>query len=115
MTSENLKRRCFELFDSDDGNRLYRAMKMLAAMDFCVSTSWEPRQVSIARGCYSVGRIFEFDDSYKGIILPENEGTPIELSRVAYTDIVKYLPSSKGKPEHKHCDLDSSPLEGAEL
>ena len=109
MTSENLERRCIELF-RQNGKRLYKAMMQIARKDFCVATSWEPNQVSIAKGCYNAGTVFELTPDYQAIILPGEEGMPVRIKDLSYRDIAKYLPRSKGRPGQDHCALDNQPI-----
>ena len=105
MTSINLQEKCALLY-GQKGNKLYAAMSAIAQKDFCVATAWSALEVSIARGCSNVGRIFRFTEDYSGVFLPEDEQTITRIEDLQYQNLVKYLPLSRSRGEQKHCAVD---------
>lgn len=108
-----LEDRCGDLFGDEKGAILYGAMLKLAAMNFCVATAWNPNQVSIAKRCDAVGRVFELTPDCEAIYLPD--GKIRTISRLRHSLIERYLPKTKVVAEQMHCYLDSQPLNHAEL
>ena len=101
----NLKRlelKCVELYGSQKGSGLFKAMKKIRDIDFCVATSWDANDVSVACSCYYRGRLFKFAGDYKYLIMPYRD---IELiDELSYSDIVEFLP--KQHAEQANCALD---------
>ena len=107
MTSEYLQVRCIKLYGEETGKKLFFAMRRVANLDFCVATGWNEREVSIARGCESRGKIFELTEDYEAIILPGFETTPVSLRDLSRNDITTYLPEQGYKSDQKHCSFDN--------
>src|SRR3989344_1000359 len=103
----NLKRldlKCVELYGLQKGVELFEAMKKIRDMDFCVATSWDANEVSIARSCYYQGRVFKFVGDHRYLIMPYQD---VELiDELSYSDIAQFLPKQYGK--HPNCALDIS-------
>jgi len=106
MNLKSIERRCIGLYGRKTGGELSRAMKKIYHIDFCVATSWSPNEISIAKGCYSRGRVFRLTSDYMSLIMPNGEIR--EIDSLSYSDISKYLPKSTKilDNEHLHCSLD---------
>src|SRR3989344_3821345 len=101
----NLKRldlKCVELYGLQKGVELFEAMKKIRDMDFCVATSWDVNEVSIARSCYYQGRIFKFAGNHRYLIMPYQD---VELiDELSYSNIEQFLPKQHSK--QANCALD---------
>ncbi len=106
MTSEKLEANCVKRFGKDVGRKMYFAMRIIKNIDFCVATSWEPNQISIARSCSHRGRVFEFSEDYNGLFLPDIG--IIKIKDLGHTDLSLYLPKSPQIRGHRNCSIDDN-------
>lgn len=113
MNKFTLELRCIDLFGDEKGEILYEAIRRVAYLDFCVATAWTQDQMSIARACNARGRIFKLTPDCKSLILPDSKIISTKTLRPLH--ILHYLPKINKYAEQKHCYLDSSPLNHAEL
>lgn len=105
MNRKTLEEKCIERFGKN-GRKLFRVMTQIADKDFCVATAWNERQVSIARSCNYIGKIFLLSDNYKSIKLG-SQFRPIKYLR--YEDISAYLSNSRNHGEVFNCQFDRAP------
>lgn len=105
MDIGTLRERCIELFGVGSGGRLYWAMSHIAYnTGYCVATAMGPREVSIARSCEYMGRVFNLSNTHKSIYVP-GVRRPVLVRTVGVDHLDEHLPEHTS--DHDHCFVDA--------